>query len=96
MIDNIHPPFTLLDVRNVSELAEAADKGYKVRFSLDDGDNIAEGVARGFTNEEGYHFNYSSDVREACLWISGFTERFMPVSQILALMDKGMFTVIPR
>lgn len=88
-----HPPFTLLDVRNVAELAEAAAKGYRVRFSLDGGDNIAEGVARGFTNSDGTHFAYSQDVREACLWISGFTERFMPVSQILGLMDNGMFAV---
>lgn len=91
--NNTYPPFTLLDVRNVSELAEAAHKSYKVRFSLDEGDNIVEAVARGFTNEDGTHFNYSSDVREAHLWMSGFVERFMPVSQILALMDKGMFAV---
>lgn len=93
MSDNTYPPFTLLEVRNVGLLAEAADKHYRVRFSFDGGDNVAEGVARTFTDEKGNHFSYSQDVREAHLWVSGFVERFIPVSQILSLMDQGMFTV---
>lgn len=87
-----HPALDLTTVRRIAELDKAAQSNSRIRFSLDGGDNVAEGVARAFTDENG-NFFHDGDVRDAHLWVSGFVERFIPVSQILGLYDLGMFAV---
>jgi hypothetical protein len=65
-----------------------------VRFSLDGGDNIAEGVARAFTNDGRLLLHSSADVREAAFGLAVSWSVSCRSLEVLTLMDDGMFTVI--
>ena len=97
MPSTIDTPFTLRDLRWLAELNDACIHNYKVRWALDSNpEAVAEGVARAFCNEDGSFFDPKKDVRQAFVWISGIVERFMPVMEIMYLMERDLFFVHPR
>lgn len=90
-------PFTLRDLRFLAEIQDACIHNYPVRWAQDsDPSQVVDGVARAFCNEDGSFFDSKKDVREAFIWISGMVERFMPVMEIMYLMERDLFFVHPR
>lgn len=90
MADN----FTLSDLDALAELRVAAQEKRRVRWAVNgDMDIIAEGVARNFTDESGNFFSSDGDVRDSHFWISGMSEYFLPVRDLIPLIRDNLFVV---
>lgn len=90
MADN----FTLSDLDTLTQLRTAAAEKRRVKWAVNgDLDVIAEGVARNFTDESGNFFSNDGDVRDAYFWISGMSEYFLPVRDLIPLIRDSLFVV---
>jgi hypothetical protein len=85
---------TIGEVTLLADLVRACQGNQRVKWAVDgDVERVTDGVARAFTNAEGNFVGRDTDVRDAFVWISGTFETFMPVRQILALMDQHLFVI---
>lgn len=86
-----HGPFTIRDAVAVNKIIDAAQRCAHVRW-LDDGD-IAEGVARCIAHDGGGFLGGDEDVRDGFLHVSGITERWLPVVDLIGMVARGEFAV---
>lgn len=84
-----HGPLTVSDLTSLSIIAQAAERSARVRWLLDEGE-VAEGVARAITHDDGGFLSSGDDVRDAYLWVSGVTERWLPVSSLVNGVRMGI------
>lgn len=85
---------TIGEATLLADLMRACQGNQRVRWALDaDHTEVRSGVARAFTKADGNFVGRDTDVRDAYIWISGTFEVFMPVRQILDLMNEHLFVV---
>ena len=73
---------TIHILRQLSKLADAVYAGQPITRELADG-VLVTGVARAFTRNGGDFLGPGEDVRDAYVWVSGTTEHFWPVVELL-------------
>lgn len=86
------PPLTIGDVEALAVIHQAADRGKRVRWAAEDGE-VREGVARCFAHDGGGFPTNQEDVRSSCLHVSGITETWLPVVDVMRMVKRGEFTV---
>lgn len=78
---------------NIGIILSAAQTGARVRWLNAHGD-IVEGVARHVVKDERANFlNETDDVRDSFLRISGTLEYFIPVRELITMIDRGEFAI---
>lgn len=85
-------PLTVRTLVHLSTLAGACQRTERVRWLLEGG-VLAEGTARCFAHEGGGFLGADEDVRDAFVHISGHGEVWLPVMDVVALMERGEFAV---
>ena len=80
-------------LRLLADLDTATTDNLQVRFSPSGSSYLVEGVARHFTDVNGNFPSEDADVRDTYLRISGMVEWFLPVADVLQMMDDGLFVV---
>jgi len=85
-------PLTVRTLVYLADLAGACQRTERVRWLLEGG-VVAEGTARCFAHQGGGFLNSDEDVRDAYVHISGNGEIWLPVSDVLALMERGEFAI---
>jgi hypothetical protein len=82
------------DATLLADLIRAAQGNLRVKWSKDGGDTIQEGVLRAFTHPGGAFLDPTKDnIFLAHLWISSTFEIWLPVREVLDLMDQGLFVI---
>lgn len=85
---------TISQARLLSELLTACRISARVKWAVGgDSDRIVDGVARHIVDEHHNFINNDRDVRDGFVWISGTFEHFLPVRDVLDLMDRSLFYV---
>lgn len=69
-------------------LAETVQQGQRITRLLPNGD-LSTKVARAFTLDGGGFLGREDDVRDAYVWVSGMTEEWWPVSELLDGIKDG-------
>jgi hypothetical protein len=82
----------LQTLTRLADLQHAAGNNSRVRWEAESG-AVVDGVARHFTDVNGNFLRDDADVRDAYLRVSGTMEHFLPVTQVLGLMESGLFVV---
>ena len=77
----------------LSSLHTATRKNGRCIFAVYDGGPVVDGVLRGFTDKRGNFLDHADDVMDAYVWISATVEHFIPVRDVIAKMQTGMFGV---
>lgn len=86
-------PLTPTLLARLSILQEAGARSYTARWMLSpDETGVRRGVVRGFRTAEG-NYGHGTDVRDLHLHISGIREWFLPVRDVLTLMEAALFHV---
>jgi hypothetical protein len=83
---------TISDTVALSTIIEAAVHGSKVRWLNPAGD-VMEGVARSIGDEKGNFAGPKDDIRDCFLRISAMFEYFLPVSDLIPMVQAGTFVV---
>lgn len=85
-------PLTSTDVRALATIVDAAESGKHVRWANGSGDVLA-GTARALARDGGGFPSSQEDVRDVCLHVSGITETWLPVVDVMRMLGEGMFAV---
>jgi hypothetical protein len=86
---------TLNEAGILGDLVNAVGRGDRLRYypyGADESDatmHVVEGVLRAFTLEGGGFYPNNKDVRDAYVWVSGFTERWYKVSDLILALDNN-------
>jgi hypothetical protein len=74
----------------LAELDRGVERKLKMRyyqFGSENADHPLEVNLRAFTRKDGSLYPHDADIRHAYVWCSGFTEHFIPVSDIVRALD---------
>jgi len=96
-----YPKLSLNRLQLLSDLLRAVQSsshqsGVKLRWypcGTDFGSNVPRQmdlVMRAFTHQDGTFLSDRDDVREAYVWFSGFTERWIKVEEVLDALDNAI------
>lgn len=80
------------DVLELYTILDAAARGARVRWMTDNHD-ILDGVARCIAHDGGGFLSADEDVRDGFLHVSGISEWWLPVREIMAKVRVGAFAV---
>ena len=86
-----HGPLTVSDLVALSTLLEAT-KVRRVRWLNEHGD-LLDGVARCFAHEGGGFLGKDDDVRDYYLHVSGTFEHWLPVRELIPMVNEGRFVL---
>jgi hypothetical protein len=81
-------PLTVSTLTRLGMLAEAVERKQPITRLLPDGNTVTK-VARAFTHDGGGFLGRDDDVRDAFVWVSGMTEEWWPVSELLDGIREG-------
>lgn len=81
-----HQPLTAVAVRHLATLLEACDRNATLSWTTDGGESVQSAVARRIGSFDGASQTGAQDVRDQHLHVSGFIERWIPVTDALALL----------
>jgi len=87
---NVPRVLSLREAGLLSELIHGVDRNLKLRyyqFGTRDADHPLVVMMRAFTYDGGGFINETDDIRDVYVWCSGFTERWLKVSDILTALD---------
>lgn len=81
-------PLTEHDVRNLAALGDAVLHGQPITRLSPDGD-VTTKIARAFAHDGGGFLTAKDDIRDGFVWVSGLTEEWWPVAELIEGMDQG-------
>jgi hypothetical protein len=84
---------TMSNLIALGEIVRAAQGTRPIRWSTDGGATICEGIARAITHDGGNFLSGEDDVRDGYLWVSGIFERWIPVRDLMPLVNTGLFAI---
>lgn len=79
---------TLSQLNRLAMLAEAVGDGRRIARLHDDG-IVQSGVARAFTRDGGGFPGETEDIRDVFVWVSGITESWWPVAELVDGIANG-------
>lgn len=80
---------TIEDAIILSQIIRGVTRGLKLRLypnGAQDADHPMVQVMRAFTYDGGGLYPYNDEIRNAYVWTSGITERWIPVRALIAAM----------
>jgi hypothetical protein len=81
---------TLHDAGILADIMRGVESNAKLNwylFGADSAENPLRLVMRAFTHYGGGFWPNDADVRDACVWCSGFMERWIPVRDLMKALD---------
>jgi hypothetical protein len=81
---------TISQAGHLGDLVRGVDNGSSLRwypYGADNPDVVLRVVLRAFTYEGGGMYPHDADIRDAFVWTSGFTERWLPVRDLLPALS---------
>jgi hypothetical protein len=83
-----HRPLTLHALRQLAALADCVYAGQPITRELPGG-TVVTGVGRAFTRDGGGFLGPEEDVRDGYVHVSGITEQWWPVADLLDGIGNG-------
>jgi len=85
-----YPPLTVRDALDIAAICEAAIHGRRVAWLNERGD-VMDGIARSIGDERGSFAGPDDDIRGCYLRVSATFEHFLPVADLMNLINTGQF-----